>query len=70
MKIKQLIHLTKRDNRKLGDIFQSAVSKTKITQSSSICCTNVKEETTSETQAFKNAKPLTEISLREIPFYE
>ena len=70
MKIKQLIHLTKRDNRKLGDIFQSAVSKTKITQSSSICCTNVKEETVSETQAFKNAKPLTEISLGEIPFYE
>ena len=69
-KIKMLIQLTKRDNRKLGDIFQSAISKTKITSFNSICGTDVNEETVSESHALKTAKPLTDISLKEVSFYE
>ena len=70
MKIKKLIQLKKRDNRKLGDIFQIAVSKTELPRFSSICGIDVNEETVSESKALKNAKPLTDISLREVPFCE
>ena len=70
MKIKKLIQFMKWDYRKLGDIFQIAVSKTEMPRISPICGIDVDKESVSESKALKNAKPLTDISLREIPFYD
>ena len=70
MKIKQLMLLLKRDERKIGDIFQRAVRQTKITRFNSICGRELNEETVSESQALKNAKPLADISLREVSSYD
>ena len=70
MKIKQLMLSLKRDDREIGYIFQKAIGKTKITRFNSICGTDVNEETVSESQAFKNARPLVDISLREVSSYE
>ena len=73
MKLKKIVQMCKRDNRNLKDIFEESLNKIDIYHFNPYVGLNLNEKNISnqdEANAFKNAKYLENINLKEVPLYD